>query len=519
MPIVKALAYFSKTLSMDEKINAQLVQAGLALWLIFLVSACAASDKKERTEDGLNVSVPEPEVKRDFPAIKKSGVLRMITRYSSNTYFLHQGLEYGFEYELLREFAQEHNLVLDVKVVKPEENPYDMLNRGKGDVIAANYTVTPTRRRYVMFTYPYNLVDQVIVYSDKIDHPPQTIEELVQQNIPVTIRQNSSYYQQLQRLQDEGYPVSINIVENKKDTESLLFDVSQGKYLATVADNNIYQASNNYMKHLVQGPYIAENDTIAWAIRKNAPALKKEMDDFLSSHFQIDEDRDKPKRSAFLNVLRRRYFERGPQIAEYYNTESPSAAAGVISPYDDLFKEVADSAGIDWLLLAAITAQETKFNPKAQSWTGALGLMQVLPRYSEVTDVQMLYDAETNIREGVRIITEHLEHYSYMDSTNQWRFALAAYNAGQGHIADARRLVIDFNKNPNQWEPTADALIKLMDRTYYKNARHGFCRGIETVNYVQEIMSRYQTYKSILAMADSSNKGGPPGVLGFFNLP
>lgn len=504
---------------MDQIKNVYIVYVCFALWVMSFIVACGGNEQRAYPDDGLNVSVTEPQVKRDFAAIKKSGVLRMITRYSSNTYFLHQGLEYGFEYELLREFAKEHDLALDVKVVKPGENPYDMLNNGKGDVIAANYTITPDRRRYVRFTYPYNLVDQVIVFSKKIDNPPETIEEVVQRNIPITIRKNSSYYRQLQKLQNEGYPVNINVVENNKDTESLLFDVSQGIYMATVADNNIYQASNNYMKNLVQGPYIAENDTIAWAIRKNTPELKEEMDDFLSSHFRIDEEDEEPKRSAFLNVLRRRYFERGPQIAEYYSTESPAAVAGVISPYDDLFKEVADSAGIDWLMLAAITAQETKFNPKAQSWTGALGLMQVLPRYSEVNDVQLLYDAETNIREGVRIITEHLEHYSYMDSTNQWRFALAAYNAGQGHVADARRLVIDFNKNPNQWEPTADALIKLMDRTYYRNARHGFCRGIETVNYVQEIMSRYQTYKNILAMADSSKDGGPPGVLGFFNHP
>ncbi len=487
------------------------------VWAASFIASCGSGTNNNRSDDGLNVSISEPQTQRDFAAIKKSGTLRMITRYSSNTYFLHQGLEYGFEYELLKEFANVHDLRLDVKVVKPEENPYDMLNSGKGDVIAANYTITPERQRYVRFTHPYNLVDQVLVLSGELKNPPQSIEEVIQRNLPITVRKNSSYYRQLQELQKQGYPVRINLVQNNKDTEALLFDVSQGKYLATVADNNIYQASANYMSNLVRGPYIAENDTIAWAIRKNASQLKQEMDEFLNGHFRFDENDETPKRSAFLNVLRQRYFERGPQIADYYSAESPSAAAGVISPYDGLFKQIADSAGIDWLMLAAITAQETKFNPKAQSWTGAVGLMQVLPRYSEVQEVQMLYNAETNIREGVRILNEHLDHYSYMDSTDQWRFTLAAYNAGQGHVADARRLVIDFNKNPNEWEPVADALLKLMDRTYYKNARYGFCRGIETVNYVREIMNRYESYKNILAMANTTNNTGPPGVLGIFN--
>ena len=143
--------------------------------------------------------------------------------------------------------------------------------------------------------------------------------------------------------------------------------------------------------------------------------------------------------------------------------------------------------------------------------------MQVMPRFSEVKDQEMLYDAEVNLREGIRIIKEHLRHYSYMDSTNQWKFALAAYNAGPGHVADARRLAIDHNKDPNKWENVADALLKLMQRRYYQNARYGFCRGIETVRYVKEITSRYETYQSIMAMAEKNEDANIPGVLGVFN--
>lgn len=473
----------------------------------------------ENFDAGLSVSVQEP-VDHDYGKIKENGILRVITRYSSNTYFLHHGIEWGFEYELIREFAKKNDLILEIEIVGPDENPYDLLNSGEGDVIAANYAITPERQKYVTFTRPYNLVNQVIVYSSTIEDPPETIEELAERDITLTVRRNSSYYSRIRELQDQGYDLNVEIAADEKDTESLLFDVSSNRYDATVADDNIFQASKKYMSGLVSGPTIAENDTIAWAIRKNAPNLETKLNSYLYSHFRFSDNDQKPKRSTFLNILRKRYFEEGPQIANYYRPEPPTGTSGVISPYDKLIKSIADSAGVDWLMVASMVAQETKFNPNSESWAGAVGLMQVIPRFSEVKNKDLLYNEEINIREGVRIISEHLNHYSYLDSTNQWSFALAAYNAGQGHVADARRLVIDHNKNPNEWENVADALLKLMQRKYYKDARYGFCRGIETVRYVREIRNRYQTYQSILAMAerrDETQRSSGPGVIGLFN--
>ncbi|MDV7395489.1 hypothetical protein RZS08_29145, partial [Arthrospira platensis SPKY1] len=86
--------------------------------------------------------------------------------------------------------------------------------------------------------------------------------------------------------------------------------------------------------------------------------------------------------------------------------------------------------------------------------------------------------------------------------------ALATYNAGLGHIADARRIVIDMNKDPNRWEHVSDALLKLMRVEYYQHARFGFCRGNETVKYVNDVLNRYTTYSIILAMNEPVQ---PPG--------
>lgn len=509
-----------KFVNTKTKVAAYILSACVVFGCSELSSDEFTPSAEPETDHDLNITETEPE-KRDYSDIKESGTLRMITRYSSNSYFLHQGIEWGFEYELINEFADEHDLALEVIIVDEGESPYDMLNRGEGDIIANNYTVTPERSQYVRFTRPYNLVNQMVVYSSEVENPPSTLEELEDSDITLTVRRNSSYYNRLKTLQDEeGYDFNVDVVPGEKDTEALLADISEGKYKATVADDNIFQVSNSYMSGLQQGPMLSENDRIAWAIRQNAPDLESKLNQFLYKHFRFSQGDEAPKRSTLLNILRKRYFEKGSQLAGFHRVDQDNIGSGLISPYDDLIKTVADSAGIDWLIVASIAAQETKFNPQSQSWAGAIGLMQVMPRFSEVSDQEQLYNEAVNVKEGVRILSEHLRHYSYMDSTNQWAMALATYNAGPGHVADARRLVIDQNKDPNEWENVSDALLKLMQRKYYKDARYGFTRGIETVRYVKEINNRYETYKTILALYDEREQENPAqgvGVLGLFN--
>jgi len=491
---------------------------------IFLFAAlisCSSAEEREQTsisgtERGFSHTIMEP-VERDFSDIKQRGTFRMITYYSSNTYFLNQGIEVGFEYELIREFTRENDLALEVVIVGADENPFELLNSGAGDVIAANYTITPERRELVQFTRPYNLVNQLMVFSSEVSPMPNSIEEIVERDIPISVRRNSSYFVKLQELQEQGYDLNIHLLPDELDTEATLVEVAQGNLMATVADDNMFDATNRYMDGLFPGPTIAEKDTIAWAIRNNAPDLESKMNQFLYKHFRFTEDRDHPRRSTFLNILRQRYFQEGPQIAQYYNPEWQYQTMGIISPYDDMIRSVADSMGVDWLMVTAMIAQESEFNPNSKSWMGAVGLMQVIPRFVTI-DYEDLYDPLTNIQEGVRIFKQHMNHYSYMDSTNQVAFSLAAYNAGMGHVADARRLAIDQNKDPNEWENVADALLKLMQRRYYQQARHGFARGIETVQYVDEIMNRYRTYETIMALSERQQNRTLSGIIGNRNL-
>jgi membrane-bound lytic murein transglycosylase F len=459
----------------------------LAVVLLFVLRAIP-----ELIDDPLDVSVTEP-VDRDFEQILDSGVIRLITRYNSQTYFLQDGAERGFEFDFFSAFAREHGLRVEVVVPTPDEQPIDVLNRGDGDVIAQNYTVTKERQRHISFSHPYNLVTELLVVRDDSLNRYTSLDSL--NGLVIHVRKNSSYHTSLLALRDEGINVKIELVPESIETQTLLSMVASGEITATVADDNLFEAATIFIRNIAPGPQISETKPIAWGIRKNAPVLEAKMNDFISTHFKVTLEDGELRRSELINVLRARYYENPRAVLFNRYQVRKRLGAGSLSPYDSLARRVAADVGLDWRLIIAIAAQESRFDPHAVSWKGAVGLMQIMPAYSDVKSDTLLFNEEQNMREGARMLKRHLSHFSYLDSLNQLRFSLASYNAGIGHVADARRLAIDLKRNPNEWEGVQDALMRLMDRSYHRHATYGFVRGIETVNYVNTVMNRYRNYR------------------------
>ncbi len=477
------------------------VKSSLNLVLIafLLVWILSCTQKVEIVDlNPLQVTELQP-IQRDWETIKKSKTLRMITRYNSISYFLHNGVEKGFEYDFLKSFAKENNLSLEIIIAQEHENLIDLLNSGAGDVIAANYTVNGERRMYHDYSEPYNLVNQVIVYNQ--NNPDSAEIENGNLDITIAVRNNSSYKSTVQSLKKQGLALNLSLVEVDLDTESLLNAVASNEYEATIADDNIFKAASAYVQGLVSGPAITSSDSVAWGIRKNAPQLKEKLNKFVKQHYRVDENGNE-KRSAFLNILIERYFENHRRIFAQKSAIFETKYTGVLSPFDKLIKPLADSAGIDWKMVVSIAAQESRFDPNAKSWAGAVGLLQINHRFSTYSEQELL-DPEINIKEAIRILTEHLNHYQYLDEENKWALVLATYNAGVGHVSDARRIVMDSYRDPNNWTFVEAALLKLMKREYFANARYGYCRGIETVNYVRDVMKRRDMYETILSIASA----------------
>ena len=192
----------------------------------------------------------------------------------------------------------------------------------------------------------------------------------------------------------------------------------------------------------------------------------------------------------------RRYAPRRKVSAPIHNL-----ARGEISVYDHLFKQYSKTVGWDWRLLAAQSYQESAFDPMAVSFMGAMGLMQLMPSTAKTVGVSMnnIFQPEHNVRGAARLINMLNDHYSFIHNPSERiNFILAAYNAGSGHVDDARRLAKKHGKDPNRWLGNVDGyVLRMSDPRFYNQpeVQHGYFRGSETYDYVASIRARWDLYR------------------------
>jgi len=466
--------------------------SALLLLGIYGLSGCQPIEQEymHQVPEQIMPAVPHPTVERDFVQILNSGVIRMVTRYNSSSYFIHKGGEAGFEYELFYRFARAHGLGVEVVIPEPGEDLISLLNSGRGDVLAAGMISDERLSLYVSFTRPYNFVNKVLILPED-DARPDNLDAL--NGLTIHLPSHSNFRKELQDLR-KRYNLQFFIASANPLTEpeELIAKVARREIPATVVDDNLALAALTYLTGARIGPWIGTRQPVAWAVRENSPELKAALNNFLKQHFWVTPEGQ--RRSRTYGILYERYYRDERQIRGFQTEEDRVDKSGRISIFDDLIQAEATKAGLDWRMVAALIYQESRFDPEAVSSAGAIGLMQVLPQFAgEYAD--NLFDPTTNIRAGVRLLKQTYQAYAYLDSLERWRFTLATYHAGYGHVADARRLAIDIGRNPNRWDSSVEiALPRLMEQRYFSETRHGFYRGAETVAYVKAILHRFRMY-------------------------
>jgi membrane-bound lytic murein transglycosylase F len=472
-----------------------------------------------------------PKIRRDLPEIREAKVLTMVAPYNSTTYFLYRGEPMGYEYDLLKAFAREHGLKLRVVLARDGEQLTPMLLEGDGDIVAARL-IPPSQeeaaRQGVAFTHAlYRTRPTLVQQKPRRPAPklPRPVKQIVHERhaegkpdapgamgtevtqVParlitrpvqlagekVTLPRASPFHRTLLELEQEiSGDIYVVDVGGGVDTEALIEQVSTGQVDLTVAQENLAELKEAVYSNLSVTPTLGPLHSIAWEVRRNSPALLAELNRWI----------EKKQDGALFRQLYRKYFVDRRRYRERVKSRYLTSKTGRLSAYDGLLKRHAPAVDWDWRLLASQAYQESKFEPRARSWAGATGLLQLMPATARHFGVRNRLDPEQNVRGGVAFLKWLVKYWSTRipDEEERLKFVLASYNAGPGHVGDGRRLAEKHGDNPNRWDDVAYWMLQLSQKQYYNDpvVRYGFCRGLEPVTYVGIILERYDHYRQFV---------------------
>ena len=451
--------------------------------IVFFLLSCEEEKK----------TISKPLSSYDLSDIQKKGELIILTENSSTSYFNYRGKIMGFEYEILKDFASSLNLKLKVKVVNDSKKFNQMLNEKKGDIIACNYTITKNRSNILSFSKPY-LKEKLVLVQRKLKISPRDssnvifIRDLSQlNNQTIYVRKHSSYKKRIENLEEElGINIKVKELSGDPVTEDYIQAVSKGKIDFTISEENIAKIVSFDNLNLDIKTPISLPMSIAFALRQNNPVLLDSLNNWLSSYM---------KTKKYKSLVNKYYVKRNlvPPL------ETKKIKAGQLSIYDDLFKKSANTHGLDWLLVSSVAFQETRFEPNAIGLGGAYSIMQFMPNTGPSYGVYPDSPVNVQIDGGTKMIKTLLNRYKNIPSeSDRIKFALAAYNAGFGHIDDAMKLAGKYDLDPYKWDDNVKVMFENLTKPeFYRDpaTKCGAYRG-HAVRYAEDVYERYINWKN-----------------------
>ena len=430
----------------------------------------------------------------DLDGMIQRRLIRVLTVTSKTFYFVDKGVQRGtvvdffqvFETELNQKLAakkqlkQKHLKVRVVFLPVRRDQLLPALAAGKGDIAAANLTITPERQTLVDFaTATYRDAREVVVAgpaSPKI----ASLADLAGK--AVFVRKSSSYYESLVALNEtfaaaKKPPVTLKEAPETLEDEDLLEMLNAGLVSLVVVDKHKADFWKQiFPKLTVHATVVVRTGgDIAWALRKGSPQLKAAVDEFVTRH---------RAGTATGNTLLTRYLK----SVKYVKNAASEAERQKFLTLIQYFQKYGDRYDVDWLLMGAQGYQESQLNQGAKSPVGAIGVMQVMPATGKDMQVGDITETEANIHAGIKYMRWMMDQYyekEPMTKLDKALFAFASYNAGAGRIAALRKDAAKRGLDPNVW---------------FQNVEYVAAEkiGQETVTYVSNIYKYYIAYRLVM---------------------
>lgn len=408
--------------------------------------------------------------------IRSQGEIVVITRNSPTTYFEDNVGATGYEFELAKAFADYLGVNLVIKKADSISDLYSNIERNDASFAAAGLTVSQEKDKWVRFSTPYMQVSQQVIYR-RGGMKPKEIFDLAKGQLVVT--SDSSHAHQLRVIQGEQIPELTWSESPDFETVELLQMVATGEVDFTVIGSNEFEMLQAYYPNLAIAFDLTGAQNLAWAFPQS-------RDDSL---FQAAESFFRnAQTNGLLSEVRERFYGHLGQLNYVGAKRFQRQTDKKLDKYDDLFQAAADRHNLDWRLLAAMSYQESHWNPRAKSFTGVRGMMMLTRRTAKELGVRNRLDPKQSIDGGAAYLVKLRKRLpkEIHEPDRTW-MALAAYNVGYGHLTDARKLAKKDGGDNSRWMDVKNYLPLLSQKRYYKQTRHGYARGNEPVSYVQNI--------------------------------
>ncbi len=410
--------------------------------------------------------------------VQHDGVLRVLTRTSPTTYFNGPHGTSGLEYDLITAFAKHLGVKADIR---SENNLQDILKQvesGRVQIAAAGLTITEQRKKRVRFTPAYQYITQQLIYRTGAIRP-RNVNDLLGGNLEVIA--NSSHAERLKMLKHDIPALKWHENATAKSSD-LLALVAEQLIDFTIADSNEAALHRRYHPELRVAFDISKTQGLAWALRAGKDdSLYREAQNFFNSL----------RKSGKLEKMLAQYYS---HVRTYNYAGTPTYLRHIkqrMRRYQPMFERAALDNNLDWRLLAAVSYQESNWNPHAVSPTGVRGLMMLTRVTAKQLGIKKRTDPAQSIEGGARYIRSLYRRFPEVPEPDRTWMTLAAYNIGFGHVKDARAITAERGGNENKWTDVKKSLPLLRLRKWYKNTQYGYARGHEPVRYVENIRSYY----------------------------
>ncbi|MDX1800035.1 MAG: membrane-bound lytic murein transglycosylase MltF [Marinobacter sp.] len=416
---------------------------------------------------------------------EESGVLKVVTRNGSTTYYLNRNDQpVGPEYDLVSAYAADRGWTVEWQMLDTTAAVLKALESGQAHLAAAGLTLLDSRSQRFERGPAHTEITQQLVCNRKDRPLPRSLDEL--DGVQIRVTADSSYVETLNALANT-HP-GLRFDQDERSTEVLLGEVAQGKLDCTVADSNIVQINRRYMHDLEIAVNLTKGQNLGWYLPKGSEKLAGDARRWMNGD----------SGDAAIGRMEERYYSYIGKF-DYVDVRALNRRIDDRLPdYKDQFLTAEQNTGMPADLLAALSYQESHWNPSAKSPTGVRGIMMLTKSTAAALGVKDRLDPTQAIEAGSRYLADRHDRLpDTIPEPDRTYLALASYNVGRAHLLDARQLARDLGKDPDSWKDMSEVLPLLSDKRYYPKLRHGYARGYEPVQYV----TRIRNYRDIIEPA------------------